>query len=154
MYLILSVLCITLRINTTWQLGILYNGILFLFLFLFLFCISNINTPWCWFLYWKQSEESYTKTKYRSGMVNSNTVNSKFHLNRSFCEMFSYDFPNISCLKCTVNLYLCLLRRKSLPMNDFELTVPDLYITKHTLKWYIQSCLLCSLNTFHLWTFK
>ena len=29
---------------------------------------------------------------YRSCMVNSNTVNSKFHLIRSFCEMFSYHF--------------------------------------------------------------
>ena len=28
--------------------------------------------------------------KYRSRTVNSNTVNSKFHLIRSFCEMFSY----------------------------------------------------------------
>ena len=27
-----------------------------------------------------------TTTKYRSGTVNSNTVNSKFHLIRSFCE--------------------------------------------------------------------
>ena len=26
---------------------------------------------------------------YRSGMVNSNTVNSKFHLIRSFCEIFA-----------------------------------------------------------------
>ena len=28
-------------------------------------------------------------TWYRSGMVNSNTVNSKFHLIRSFCEIFA-----------------------------------------------------------------
>ena len=27
--------------------------------------------------------------KYRSGTVNSNTVNSKFHLIRSFCEIFA-----------------------------------------------------------------
>ena len=40
---------------------------------------------------------------YRSGMVNSNTVNSKFHLIRSYYEIFFYHFPNIPCLKCTVN---------------------------------------------------
>ena len=33
------------------------------------------------------------------GTVNSNTVNSKFHLIQIFCEMFSYHFPIISCLK-------------------------------------------------------
>ena len=33
-------------------------------------------------------------------------------------------FPIISCLKCTVNSYFHLFRRKSLPTNDFELTVP------------------------------
>ena len=34
---------------------------------------------------------------YRSGMVDSNMVNSKFHFIRSFCEMFSYNFPIMSC---------------------------------------------------------
>ena len=63
---------------------------------------------------------------YRSGTVNSNTVNSKFHLIRSYCEIFFYQFPNISCLKCTVNSNLHLIRSKTLPTNDFELTVPDL----------------------------
>ena len=28
-------------------------------------------------------------TQYRSGTVNSNTVNSKFHLIQSFCEIFA-----------------------------------------------------------------
>ena len=64
---------------------------------------------------------------YRSGMVNSNTVNSKFHLIRSYCEIFFYNFPNISCLKCTVNLNFHLIRSKTLPTNDFKLTVPNLY---------------------------
>ena len=59
-------------------------------------------------------------------MVNSNTVNSKFHFIRSFCEMFCYYFAIISCLKCTVNSYFHLIQGKSLPRNDFELTVPDL----------------------------
>ena len=63
---------------------------------------------------------------YRSGMVNSNTVNSKFHLVRSYCEIFFYNFPNISCLKYTVNSNFYLIRSKTLPTNDFELTVPDL----------------------------
>ena len=58
---------------------------------------------------------------YRSG-----TVNSKFHLIRSFCEMFSYYFPIISCLKYTVNSYFHLIRSKILSMNDFELTMPHL----------------------------
>ena len=63
---------------------------------------------------------------YRSGTVNSNTVNSKFHLIRSYYEIFFYHFPNIPCLKCTVNSNFHLIRSKTLPMNDFELTVPDL----------------------------
>ena len=68
--------------------------------------------------------------KYRSGTVNSNTVNSKFHLIGSYCEIFFYHFPNISCLKCTVNSNSHIIRSKSLLTNDFELTVPDLYILK------------------------
>ena len=62
----------------------------------------------------------------RTGTVNSNTVHSKFHFIRSFCGMFCYHFPIISCLKCTVNLYFHLSRRKSLSTNDFELTVSNL----------------------------
>ena len=61
---------------------------------------------------------------------NSNTVNLQYHFIGSFREMFSYHFPIVSCLKCTVNSidsYFHLLRRKSLPTNDFELTVQDLY---------------------------
>ena len=30
---------------------------------------------------------------YRSGMVNSNTVNSKFHLIQSYCQIFFLSFP-------------------------------------------------------------
>ena len=67
------------------------------------------------------------KLKYRSGTVNSNTVNSNFHFIRSYCEVFFYHFPNISCLKCTVNSNFHLIRSKTLLTNDFELTVPDLY---------------------------
>ena len=67
------------------------------------------------------------RMQYKSGTVNSNTVNSKFHLIRSYCEIFFYHFPNISCLKCTVNSNFHLIRSKTLPTNDFELTVPDLY---------------------------
>ena len=63
---------------------------------------------------------------YRSGTVNSNTVNSKFHLIRSYCEIFFYNFPNIPCLKYSVNSNFHLIRSKTLPTNDFELTVPDL----------------------------
>ena len=64
-------------------------------------------------------------------MVNSNMVNSKFHLIQSHYEIFSCHFPNIPCLKCTVNLNFHLIRSKTLPTNDFELTVPDLY----ALRW-------------------
>ena len=67
------------------------------------------------------------KLYYRSGTVNSNMVNSKFHLIRSYCEIFFYNFPNIPCLKCTINSNFHLIRSKTLPTNDFELTVPDLY---------------------------
>ena len=65
---------------------------------------------------------------YRSGTVNSNTVNLKFHLIRSYCEIFFYNFPNIPCSKYTVNSNFHLIRSKTLPTNDFELTVPDLFI--------------------------
>ena len=68
------------------------------------------------------------RNDYRSGTVNSNTVNSKFHLIRSHCEIFFYHFPNIPCLKCTVNSNFHLIRSKTLPTNDFELTVSDLYL--------------------------
>ena len=68
-----------------------------------------------------------SKMMYRSGTVNSNTVNSKFHLIRSYYEIFFYHFSNISCLKCTVNSNFHLIRSKTLPTNDFELTVPNLY---------------------------
>ena len=64
---------------------------------------------------------------YRSGTVNLNTVNSKFHLIRSYCEVFSYHLPNISCLKCTVNSNFHLIRSKTSLTNVFELTVPNLY---------------------------
>ena len=47
-------------------------------------------------------------------------------------------FPIISCLKCTVNLYFHLFRRKALPTNDCELTVPTCI---SSLRW---SWLLCS----------
>ena len=68
-----------------------------------------------------------TTVHYRSGTVNSNTVNSKFHLIRSYCEIFFYNFPNISCLKSTVNSNFHVIRSKTLLTNDFELTVPNLY---------------------------
>ena len=63
---------------------------------------------------------------YRSDTVNLNTVNSKFHFIQSFCEVSVKCFPIISCLKCTVNSNFHLIRSKTLPMNDFELTMPDL----------------------------
>ena len=42
-------------------------------------------------------------------------------------ESFAIIFIIISCLKCRVNSYFHLIWRKSLPTNDFELTVPNLY---------------------------
>ena len=65
---------------------------------------------------------------YRLGTVNSNTVNSKFQLIQSYYEILFYHFSNISCLKCTVNSNFHLIRSKTLLMNDFELTVPNLYL--------------------------
>ena len=85
-----------------------------------------------------QSENSFY---YRSGTVNSNTVNSKFHLIRSYCEIFFYHFPNISCLKCTVNSNFHLIRSKTLLTNDFELTVSNLY------RVFPKFCSLISLNS-------
>ena len=77
--------------------------------------------------------------RYRSGTVNSNTVNSKFHLIRSYCEIFFYTFPNIPCLKFTVNSNIHLIRSKTLPTNDLELTVPDPYLLLCVLQNYIPS---------------
>ena len=98
-------------------------------------------------------EQNWTKTVhvacyYRSGTVNSNTVNSKFHLIRSYCEIFVYNCPNISCLKCTVNSNFHLIRSKTLPTNDFELTVPDLYVDPplHILRLEIELFLLTRLS--------
>ena len=68
----------------------------------------------------------------RSGMVNSNTVNSRYHLIQSYCEIFFYHFPNISCLKCTVNSNFHFIRSKTLPTNDFELTVSNLYLERNS----------------------
>ena len=59
-------------------------------------------------------------------MVNANTVNSKFHLIQSYYEIFVFNCANIPCLKYTVNSNFHLIRIKTLPTNDFELTVPDL----------------------------
>ena len=64
---------------------------------------------------------------YRSGTVNSNMVDSEFHLIRSFCEIFVCNCPNILCLKCTVNSNFHLIRGRALLADDFELTVPDLW---------------------------
>ena len=80
------------------------------------------------FYFFPQLELDFVvKLEYRSGTVNSNTVNSKFHLIRSYCEIFIYHFPNISCLKCTFNSNFHLIRSKTLLTKDFKLTVPDLY---------------------------
>ena len=114
-------------IQVTFDLAIIFNGI-------------DIHRLSAWFVvkasgleyqshpsvYWCPYNCAGLFFRYRSGTVNSNTVNLKFHFIRSFCTMFSYCFPIISCLKCMVNSYFGLFRRKSLPTNDFELTVPDL----------------------------
>ena len=63
-------------------------------------------------------------------------VNSKFHLIRSDCEIFFYNFPNIACLKYTVNSNFHLIRSKTWLTNDFELTVPDLYLSNTTVSIY------------------
>ena len=60
--------------------------------------------------------------KYRSGTVNSNMVNSKFHQ----FEVPVSCFPIISCLKYTVNSYFHLIRSKTLLTNDSELAMSDL----------------------------
>ena len=72
-------------------------------------------------------------------MVNSNMVNSKFHLIQSFYEVTVNSFPIISCLKYTVNPNFHLIRSKTLLTNDFELTVPDLYVE------YCTQCLCLSI---------
>ena len=52
-------------------------------------------------------------------------------------KYFFYHFPNIPCLKCTVNSNFHLIRSKTLPTNDFELTVPDLYMNKVSMNKYL-----------------
>ena len=56
--------------------------------------------------------------EYRSGTVNSNMVNSKFHLIRRYCEIFLYNSANIPCLKYTVNSNFHLIQSKTLQMNN------------------------------------
>ena len=68
-------------------------------------------------------ENKIPQLYYRSGTVNSNMVNSKL---LCYCEIFFYQFPNIPYLKYTVNSNFHLIR--TLLTNDFELTVPDLYL--------------------------
>ena len=53
-----------------------------------------------------------TKRTYRSGTVNSNTVNLKFHLIRIFCKVSVNIFSIILCLKCTVNSNFHLIHSK------------------------------------------
>ena len=97
--------------------------------------INGVDSRLMLKLYWliftgyrsHESNSNQLLTTYRLGTVNSNTVNSKFHLIRSYCEIFFYHFPNISCLKCTVNSNFHLIRSKTWLINDFELTVPNLY---------------------------
>ena len=81
-----------------------------------------------WHSNWLNYRDSSNGLKYRSGTVNSNMLSSKFHLIRSYCEIFFYNFPNIPCLKYTVNSNFHLIRSKTLLTDDFELTVPDLHI--------------------------
>ena len=82
------------------------------------------------------------RSLYRSETVNSNMVNSKFHLIRSYCEIFFYHFPNIPCLKCTVNSNFHLIRSKTLLTDDFELTVPDLYCQFRDILYMCSDCCL------------
>ena len=72
----------------------------------------------------------------------------KFHLIRRYCEIYNYHWPNTSCLKYTVNSNFYLIRSKTLPTNDFELTVPDLYITLRFNVFYT-TFRLTQLNYFH-----
>ena len=53
---------------------------------------KNVNFVLCQF---QNRNSKHSFCKYRSGTVNSNTVNSKFYLIRSYF----YNFPNIPCLK-------------------------------------------------------
>ena len=64
--------------------------------------------------------------------------NSKFHLIQSYCEIFFYHFPYISCLKYTVNSNFPLILSKTLLMNDFKLTIPNLYINVNAVDTYKQ----------------
>ena len=56
--------------------------------------------------------------KYRSGTVNSNTVNSKFHLMQMFYEVSVNIFSVISFFKNTVNSNFHLIRSKTLPTTS------------------------------------
>ena len=109
--------------------------------------VSYISWRNEWEILLNQSKYSF---QYRSGTVNSNTVNSKFHLMRCYCEIFFYHFPSISCLKCTVNSNFHLIRSKTLLTNVFELTVPDLY----TLFSNKNTCTCTCMPVFLEWQFK
>ena len=78
----------------------------------------------------KTETSSWEILCYRSDTVYSNTVNSKFRSIQIFYKVSVNSFSIISCLNCTVHSNFHLIRNKSLATNDFELTVPDLYIDK------------------------
>ena len=73
---------------------------------------------------------------YRSGTINSNTVNSKFHLIRSFFEIFA-KIAIISCLKCMVNFNMVNLKFHQFKVNLtgdwFEVSLLRIVISKFVI---------------------
>ena len=82
----------------------------------------------------------YIAFRYRLNTVNSNTVNSKFHLNRSFYEVSVNIFSNISCLKCTVNSNFHFIQNKTLlyPTCINVLVYPEAAWRNNALFWLIR----------------
>ena len=75
-----------------------------------------------------------TKIQYNTGRTR--LIRTKLIRNSTLFKVSVKCFPIISCLKCTVNSNTVnsnfhLIQSKSLPTNDFELTVPDQYTILH-----------------------
>ena len=88
---------------------------------------------------------------YRSGMINLNMVNSKFHLIQSFFEFFC-QVPIISCLKCTVNLNMVYSNMVISKFHKFKVNLTVVWF-KVSVIWSIISkfVVIQSNSKFLLW---
>ena len=87
----------------------------------------QISTPWTGVLSTVRGAiNPVSFTTDRSGTLKWNTVNAKFHLIQIFGHFLPHSYHLMSKMHGEFKFHL--FRRKTLPMNKFELTVPDQYV--------------------------